>query len=69
MILLKEDMLRRPPGSESRLCVGSMEPKNGALNGQVKIKGPRESGTESRSCAHRQESVPSLSTACSVAAT
>ena len=48
MILLKGDMLRRPPGSESRLCVGSMEPKNGALNGQVKIKGPRESGTESR---------------------
>ena len=48
MILLKGDMLRRPLGSESRLCVGSMEHKNGVLNGQVKIKGPRESRTESR---------------------
>ena len=40
MILLKGDMLRRPLGSESRLCVGSMEHKNRALNGQVEIKGP-----------------------------
>ena len=52
MILLKGDMLRRPLGSESRLCVGSMEHKNGVLNGQVKIKGPRESRTESRELDH-----------------
>ena len=48
MMLPKKDTMRRPLGSESRLCVGSMEHKHGALNGQVKIKGPRKSGTESR---------------------
>ena len=41
----------RPLGSESRQCVGSMEHKGGALNGQIKTEGPgspRECGTESK---------------------
>lgn len=48
MILLKGDMLRRPLGSESRLCVGSMEHEDGSLNGQVKIEGPGSWGVQDR---------------------
>ena len=42
MTLPKKDTMRRPLGSESRLCVGSMEHEDGSLNGQVKIEGVRE---------------------------
>ena len=48
MILLKGDMLRRPLGSESRLCVGSMEHEDGSLNGQVKTEGPGSWGVQDR---------------------
>ena len=48
MTLLKEDAMRRPLGSESRLCVGSMEHEDGSLNGQVKIEGPGSWGVQDR---------------------
>ena len=47
-MLPKKDTMRRPLGSESRLCVGSMEHKHGALNGQVKPEGPGSQGVWDR---------------------
>ena len=48
MMLPKKDTMRRPLGSESRLCVGSMEHEDGSLNGQVKIEGPGSWGVQER---------------------
>lgn len=47
-MLLNEDATRRPLGSESRLCVGSMEHEDGSLNGQVKTEGPGSWGVQDR---------------------
>ena len=48
MTLPKGDQLRRLLGSASRLCVGSTENEDGALNGQVKPEGPGSQGVWDR---------------------
>ena len=62
-------MTRRPLGSESRLCVGSSERKDGSLNRQVNTKDPVPPGSvrqRARELCLCQESAPSLSTPCSL---